>query len=587
METIIANCMIVLCTIASISQVADFCKTYTRTNVKLFRYILLCLSLGLSCCCNIVMILSYGTVICYIVFAIDRLARTLFMAELVLVSEDIIKIPPKFVSAFVSSICYASLALYFVDTVISGGVLERSRFGIFFRPQNPVHLILHFAFYMIYIVAMLAFVVFKASFISKKKDSYELYLIFGCFGISCFGFLSELFISIYSSVFIPTCEVCNLISIFFMQKLIRYHRSILLVEEDYEQDLLPNRVDAVFVLDDKLKVVFLNQRAKILASIFRDNYLGRKFTDIFDFTDEKIKELKSAEDSLPFGLSADYPLANRSVNMVIRHTLDKFGAIFSTTVIVYNMEEQSRYSDGDTYEQQIGDEDRKVRAESVAITAGARILLVDEDVLFLREFQNILVPYEVEVFRALNGHDAVDMIQESTYDLVFISEKMIRLTGMETAVKIRTLPGEYYQQIPLILVTENDINTIYTEFLNSGFTDYLNKPIEPKQINSVLTRWAWQRFDREIKQSLDDEFDVMLARKEEINSLIEDAQMFMTINKNDKLKFCIKGIKKCTALLGIPGTLDMASELEEACIFDDNDAITSLLEKIKNLVTAD
>lgn len=583
MVSIIANCVIFLCTLASISQITEFCNTYKRTDIKLFRYNLLGLSVALTCCCNVAMLFSYGTVVCYFFFAIERFARTLFMVELVLVAENILKSPPKFVSMLISVISYASLALYFVDTIISGGILGKSRFGVFLRPQSPLHKILHFAFYMLYIIAMLALVVFRATFVSKKKEKYELYLLLGSYGVSCFGLLAELFITVYSMTYIPLCTLCNLISIIFMLYLIKYHRSIMLIEEDFSQDLAPNRVDAVFILDDNFKVVFLNQRARILSNIYHDNYLGRKFTDIFDFTDEKIAEIKSADDHAPFGLSADYPLASRSVSMVVRHAFDKFGRIFYTTVIVYNMEEQAQYTDNETYEQQIGDDEKKVRAESVAITSGARVMLVDEDVLFLREFQNILIPYDVEITRALNGNDAIDLIKKTTFDIVFISEKMIRLPGFETATKIRSLPGEYYNDVPLVLVTENDINSIYTDFLNSGCTDYLNKPITPKQINSVLTRWVWKRYDRDTGLDTDDGFDVKCARERELTTLISDAKQFLLSQKNDKLQFCIKGINKCCALLGITAASDVAFELEEASLFDDEETIGALLDKMTSL----
>ena len=583
MVSIVANSVIFLCTIASISQIITFCSTYKQTDIKLARFVLLGLSLALGCCCNVAMFITYGTKACYIFYAVDRFARTLFMAELVLVSEDIINISGKYVSIFVSAICYASAMLYFVDTLISGGVLEKSQCGVYFEPQTALHQMLYFAFYMIYIVAMLVFVVSRASYVNKRKDRFELILMFVSFGISSFGFLAELLVTIYSLSYFPICVICNLAALYFMQRLIQYHRSILLLEEDYDKELSPNRTDAVFILDDALKVVFINKRAQILSSIFHDEYIGRRFTDIFDFTDDKIKELKSTEDHAPFGMSADYIAQERPVNMVVRHAYDRFGEILSTCIVVYNMEDREQYTDTAGISQTLTEDDKKEIFETAAITKGARILVADEDLIFQRDFLNVLKPYEVLVTRALNCRDALQSAEQEEFDLIFVSENMINISAMELSARIRSMPGEYYSKVPIIFITSNDINDVFAEFLGAGFTDYLYKPIEIKQVNSVLTRWAWQRLSRDAVSN----FDITAERMAQMHMLLEDADNFLKSGSLDKLSYCIRGIKRGGINLGLSAVPDMAREIEEACLFEEKDHIGEMLTKLSLCINED
>lgn len=583
MAATIINSLIFLCCLAAISQINQFYRSYEEKSVLMMRYVFLGTALAVGSMCNIVMSLFYDTSSAYLFYAIDRFCKTLFMAELLLITQSLIEVPKKLGSLCVSIICYSSMGLYFVDTVIGKGKLSRSAFGVYFAPESTVHRALYFIFYTLYLSAMTAVVIYKASVTIKRRDQYELKLIVAAFGFSALGFLSDFLVIISSAGYMPLCSFCSIISLVTMGELIRYHQSIQLVETDYAKELAPNRLDVVFVLDDTFRVVFMNQRAHVLGDIYHDGYLGRKISDIFSFEDEQLKELSDVKDNVPFGIGADYLMADRHVNMVIQHKFDRYNEMFSTVVIVYNMEEREQQKETDVVDDKEEENIRKMQEEAVSITRDARVLIIDEDVLFLNQLQNALIPYEVSITRANNGFEGIEKMENDVFDIVFIADNMEKKNGIQTLNEIRALEGDYYSQVPCVLTTVRNINDIFNEFMNAGFGDYLYKPIQPIQLNSVLTRWVWQRFEGE-KVTSTSKLDSWAVRYKELGTLLDDAIAFYNKNKLDKFVYCINGIKKDSSLLELGDIRDISDEIMDACKFEDEDEIRSLFFKLEGNV---
>jgi CheY-like chemotaxis protein len=63
------------------------------------------------------------------------------------------------------------------------------------------------------------------------------------------------------------------------------------------------------------------------------------------------------------------------------------------------------------------------------------------------------------------------------------------MDGIETARAIRALPGEYFQKLPIVVLTANAIAGMRDMFLKTGFNDYLSKPIEIVKLDELIARW--------------------------------------------------------------------------------------------------
>lgn len=117
-----------------------------------------------------------------------------------------------------------------------------------------------------------------------------------------------------------------------------------------------------------------------------------------------------------------------------------------------------------------------------------RVLLVDDNEVNLQVANGLMVPYHMQVDCASSGRSAVNMAGINDYDLVFMDHMMPEMDGVEALKLIRTLPGAR-KSVPVIALTANVTRGAQELFLQSGFDDFLSKPIDTVRLNVVLKKW--------------------------------------------------------------------------------------------------
>jgi CheY-like chemotaxis protein len=129
------------------------------------------------------------------------------------------------------------------------------------------------------------------------------------------------------------------------------------------------------------------------------------------------------------------------------------------------------------------------KTASVTFTApDTRILLVDDVSTNLIVAEGLLAPYRVQVDCCVSGEEALKLVEEHPYDIIFMDHMMPGMDGIETTAAIRAMdrPGSP----PLIIaLTANAISGMREMFLDKGFNDYLSKPIELNKLDEILRKW--------------------------------------------------------------------------------------------------
>ncbi len=574
METILTLCLVSMAGLIAFSQYFTYANNAVSEKSRI-RYMFLAFSITGSAAVSVVLQLTYPGRVCYLFYALGKFFNALTMCEIMMLTEDMVGVEKKYTSVFISLISYSSVAMFFVDTAMRGGRLDRSPFGVFLHPEVSWHQALYFVYYMFYVVMLITFAIYRSANIYRRCERHDLYLLLLVYMLSGAGYITEQFLIAYSMPYIPFSILFNLAAVFIMRRLLIYHDSITLSPGHYQKELDESRTDVIFILDDKLKIVYQNKRAEVLSKLFDDEYVGRKITDVFTFSQGAYSQICQTDDENAFGISADYPVNGRHVNMIINHKLDNYREILSTAVFVYNMEDAEKAENlvNDVSEE---NEQEMIR-NAVNITKDARVLIIDEDIVFLNVFQRILKPYQVNITRAVSGKDALEQIGSHTYDIIFVAYEMEKMSGAEIVSEVRRMNGEYYSRVPIVFTTTADINDVFTGFLEAGFNDYLEKPISKRALNSVLTRWLWQRLENEDNRD-NNRFS---AHYNELNELITDAEHFFNEGSQILLGFCLKGIERDSRILGLNDITDLSSELNEALMFEDSDKTARLFVKLR------
>ncbi|MFZ2286729.1 MAG: bifunctional response regulator/alkaline phosphatase family protein [Bacteroidales bacterium] len=113
-----------------------------------------------------------------------------------------------------------------------------------------------------------------------------------------------------------------------------------------------------------------------------------------------------------------------------------------------------------------------------------RILWVDDEVGVLRSHILFLKEKGFETETCQSGNDAINMVSEKAYDIIFLDEYMPGLSGIETLRRIKAIRPS----IPVVMITKSEEEDIMEAAIGSQIADYLIKPVKPQQILLTLKR---------------------------------------------------------------------------------------------------
>lgn len=107
-----------------------------------------------------------------------------------------------------------------------------------------------------------------------------------------------------------------------------------------------------------------------------------------------------------------------------------------------------------------------------------RILWVDDEIDMLKPHVLFLEQKGYKVDSANNGDDALDLVDENIYDIVFLDENMPGLSGLETLKRLKAKRAS----LPVVMITKSEEEHIMEDAIGQQISDYLIKPVNPNQI---------------------------------------------------------------------------------------------------------
>ena len=106
------------------------------------------------------------------------------------------------------------------------------------------------------------------------------------------------------------------------------------------------------------------------------------------------------------------------------------------------------------------------------------ILWVDDEIELLKPHIIYLQSKGYNLTTAKSGDEALEIIDKTSFNLIFLDENMPGLSGLETLNIIK----DKYHSIPVIMITKSEEESIMEEAIGSRISDYLIKPVNPNQI---------------------------------------------------------------------------------------------------------
>jgi CheY-like chemotaxis protein len=112
------------------------------------------------------------------------------------------------------------------------------------------------------------------------------------------------------------------------------------------------------------------------------------------------------------------------------------------------------------------------------------ILWVDDEAEGLESHRRFLVEHGYDVALAAHGDDALELLRRQSYGVVLVDEQMPGRRGLELYAAIREIDAA----IPVVMVTKSEDQATMREAIGLAVDDYLVKPVQPRQVLSVVTR---------------------------------------------------------------------------------------------------
>ena len=117
-----------------------------------------------------------------------------------------------------------------------------------------------------------------------------------------------------------------------------------------------------------------------------------------------------------------------------------------------------------------------------------RVLVADDEMSICKACEKILSRRGYEVRTVLSGKQALALLEQEPFDLVFTDLKMAEMGGMELLQMLRT---RFPDIVPIVITGYSTIASA-VETMKLGAFDYLPKPFTPEEMLAVTAK-AWEK----------------------------------------------------------------------------------------------
>ncbi|MEO8673307.1 MAG: PAS domain S-box protein [Tahibacter sp.] len=124
----------------------------------------------------------------------------------------------------------------------------------------------------------------------------------------------------------------------------------------------------------------------------------------------------------------------------------------------------------------------------------ARVLLAEDNTTNQIVASMMLRTLGCEVDVVANGSQALEKLQTTDYDVVFMDCEMPEMDGFEATAAIRLRPDDK-AHVAIVAVTAQAMQGDRERCLRAGMNGYLSKPVKVEDFEAQLRRWVPQRAD--------------------------------------------------------------------------------------------
>lgn len=165
----------------------------------------------------------------------------------------------------------------------------------------------------------------------------------------------------------------------------------------------------------------------------------------------------------------------------------------------------------------------------------AKILVVDDVQMNLKVFVGLLKSTKIQIDTAINGAEALELVQKQHYDVIFLDHMMPVMDGEEAFRRMKKLEKNPNANTPVVMLTANAVAEARNGYMDEGFSDYMAKPIREEVLLTTLKKFLSKELVKIIgEEKLDEPLKVTEPKSQLALSDFLDTATGLAYCMNDK-----------------------------------------------------
>ena len=116
----------------------------------------------------------------------------------------------------------------------------------------------------------------------------------------------------------------------------------------------------------------------------------------------------------------------------------------------------------------------------------AKILVVDDTKTNLTVIEGLLKKTMIRIDTATSGFEAIEMVKQKKYDIIFLDHRMPEMDGVQTFHAMKEMDNNASIDTPVIALTANAISGSREMYYQEGFDNYMSKPVDPGKLEEMI-----------------------------------------------------------------------------------------------------
>jgi CheY-like chemotaxis protein len=129
-----------------------------------------------------------------------------------------------------------------------------------------------------------------------------------------------------------------------------------------------------------------------------------------------------------------------------------------------------------------------------------KVLIVDDSRINQHVIEAMLHRLGCDYEITSNGKTAIEKVVYGSFDLVLIDCNVPCVSGYEVARQIRNFEEDYAAKLPIVGMSSNASEKQKAQCINSGMSDYIDKPIGLLELRAMLLKWTPYRTSFKVKE---------------------------------------------------------------------------------------